>query len=130
VALAVWRPLDQHPAFAALVDALAEYAGEEASTMMRGPFAGPGRDALRHLLADGGFGHVQITTVVLTVRFASVAAFLDEEVVSTPLAGPVGALDTDGRSALDAALEQALAMHIDDQGLVFPMLTWVATARM
>jgi SAM-dependent methyltransferase len=129
VALAVWRPLEQHPVFDSLVDALGRHAGVEAAAMMRGPFSGPGRDALRQLLVDGEFGDVHLTTVVLTVRFASVAAFLEEEEVSTPLAGPVGALAADRRADLDAALEYALAGHVDDQGLVFPMSTWVATAR-
>jgi SAM-dependent methyltransferase len=129
IALAVWRPIEHHPAFAALTDALEQHVGAEAAGMMRSPFAGPGSHALRQLLVDAGFHEPVVRIGVITVRFPSPQEFLRQEAVSSPLAEPVGALDDGRRAALIAHLDQALVPYMDDEGVVFPMETWLVVAR-
>jgi SAM-dependent methyltransferase len=128
VVLAVWRAVEHHPVFAVLVEALEEHVGAEAADMMRSPFMGPGRHGLRRLLTQAGFSAPVLRIGVLTVRFPSPREFLRQEVVSSPLAGPVGALDTSRRDALLAHVDRTLAPYTDDDGVVFPMQTWFALA--
>jgi len=96
--------------------------------MMRAPFAGPGRDVLRRMLSSAGYGEIAIRLGVLTVRFDSPREFLRQEVVSTPLVGLVGAMDDARRETLIKDLEGMLSRHLDDDGVVFPMQTWLVTA--
>jgi hypothetical protein len=103
--------------------------GTEAADVMRSPFAGPGRHALRELLVDAGFRDPVVRIGVITVRFPSPQEFLRQEAVSSPLAKPVGALDDGGRAALIAHVDQALVPYMDDDGVVFPMETWLIVAR-
>jgi ubiquinone/menaquinone biosynthesis C-methylase UbiE len=128
VALAVWRGIDHHPAFTAVVRALDRHVGAEAAAMMRSPFAGPDRDMLRQLLDEAGFGKISIRIGVLTVRFESAREFLRQEVASTPLAALVTAMDAVDRDKLVRDLAVMLQPHLDDDGVVFPMQTWLVSA--
>jgi hypothetical protein len=96
---------------------------------MHSPFTAGDRDQLRALLLGAGFGDPRILIGVIAVRFASVEEFLRQEAASSPLAGPVEALDGRRRDALLDDLRQALRPHADDGGIVFPMQTWLVTAR-
>jgi ubiquinone/menaquinone biosynthesis C-methylase UbiE len=128
LALAVWRSIDHHPVFAELVRALDRHVGADAAAVMGSPFAGPGRDELRRMLAAAGFDKILIRVGVITTRFPSAREFVRAEVGATPLAGPVGALAEDRRDALIREVEDALAPYTDDDGVVFPMQTWLVTA--
>jgi ubiquinone/menaquinone biosynthesis C-methylase UbiE len=129
LALAVWRGIEHNAAFGAFVATLDRCAGAEAGAVMRGPLSGPDRDGLRRLLTEAAFTDVRVRIGVLVARFASAREFLEREVVSTPLAGPVGALDPDRQARLAAELERDLAPYTDDDGVALPMQTWLATAR-
>lgn len=127
LALAVWRGIDHHPVFARLVEALDQHVGAEAAAMMGGPFAGPGRDALRALLEGAGLHRGSIRIDVLAARFPSPREFLRRELGGTPLAGPVGELDEHRLAALVDRVELALEPYVDDEGLLIPMQTWLVT---
>ena len=128
IGLAVWRSLEHHPVYALLVDALERHVGAEAADMMRAPFEGPDGAALRDLLTDAGFGRPVVRIGAITARFPSPREFLRQEVVSTPLAEPVGALGTARLDALVTDLDRALTPYTDDEGMIVPMQTWLATA--
>ncbi|HEY7488723.1 MAG TPA: methyltransferase domain-containing protein [Streptosporangiaceae bacterium] len=128
LALGVWRDLGHHPAFGAMVRALDRHIGDEAAAIMRSPFAGPRRDELRRLLATSGYDKIEIRVGIVTVRFDSAREFLWEEVACTPLAEPVGAMDDRGRDAMVQDFEEMLWPFLDDDGVVFPMQTWLVTA--
>jgi ubiquinone/menaquinone biosynthesis C-methylase UbiE len=129
IALAVWRSIEQNPAFVTFADALDRHVGTEAAEMMRAPFSGPDREPLRRLLAGASFAVVQIRIASLLVRFPSPREFLRQEVASSPLAGPVGALDPPRLAALADELDGVLAPYTDDDGTVLPMQTWLISAR-
>lgn len=128
VALGVWRAIDHQPVFAAFVAALEQHAGPETAALMRRPFSGPDRDGLRKLLADAGFGETQVHIGGFLARFASPGEFLRQQVVSSPLAGPIGELDEGHREALRHHLDQALEPWADDDGVAVPLQTWLVTA--
>jgi ubiquinone/menaquinone biosynthesis C-methylase UbiE len=129
IALAVWRPVEHNPAFVAFADALERHVSAEAAATMRAPFAGPGREQLRRLLAGASFAEVRILIASLPVRFPSPRAFLHQEVASSPLAGPVGTLGPARLAGLAGELDRVLAPYADDDGIVLPMQTWLVGAR-
>lgn len=128
-ALAVWRPIDFHPGYATVADALERHVGEEAATMMRSPFPSWGRDELRDLVRGAGFREVVVTVGIGSMRYPSPEEFVRREAASSPLAGPLGSLDRDVRDALVRDVGEGLSDHTDDEGVVFPMETYVVSAR-
>ena len=129
LALAVWRAIDHHPVFAALVRALERHAGPGTAALMRAPFAGPGREELRRLLSETGFDKVRVRIASFPARFPSPGELLRRQAASSPLGAPLTALDEQPRRALARELDQTLSAWADDDGIVFPMQTWLATAR-
>jgi SAM-dependent methyltransferase len=126
LALSAWRAIDHSPGYAAFADALAWHAG--AGGIMRAPFAFGGQDSLRRVLLGAGFDGVRIVIDVKVCRFPSVAEFLRYEVLASPLAEPVGRLDSRARDALVADLEDVLGPYVDDDGLALPIESNVALA--
>jgi SAM-dependent methyltransferase len=108
--VSVWRPSPIYERFAGVLDA-------EAAAVMRSPFAGPDGDALRALL--DGDAHIRIA--IKTVRFPTPGEMLRQEIASSPMSVVVD-------DALDAAFAAATRPYSDDDGIVFPLETTVATA--
>jgi ubiquinone/menaquinone biosynthesis C-methylase UbiE len=129
IALAMWRRPEQNPAFLSFIDALERVAGAEAAGIMRRPFSGPGAEELRALMAGAGFEDISVRIGIIEARFASTRQFLLEQVESSPLAGPVGALDRDRTDALIREVDSALASYVDDDGVIYPLQTWLVSAR-
>jgi ubiquinone/menaquinone biosynthesis C-methylase UbiE len=125
---AIWRGLEHCPAFASFVQVLQRHAGDEAAGMMRAPFGWSDRGEIRDLVEAAGFEAVKIRIGVVVVRFPSADEFLRQEAVSSPLAGPVGALVDDRYRALGDDLARTLLPCVDDDGIAFPMQTWLVTA--
>jgi hypothetical protein len=63
------------------------------------------------------------------VRFPSVEALLQREAASSPLATALSSLEPRVWAALIRDLESSLGEFLDDDGIVFPMQTFVALAR-
>ena len=62
-------------------------------------------------------------------EWPSAAELLRREAAASPLAGPIGALAAADREALIADVARALRDHTDDDRVVFPIETHVATGR-
>ncbi|HEX2563027.1 MAG TPA: methyltransferase domain-containing protein, partial [Acidimicrobiales bacterium] len=92
LALSAWPAIDHSPGYAAFADALERHAGS--GGIMRAPFAFGDQDALRRVLLAAGFDRVRIVIDVKVCRFPSVAEFLRDEALASPLAEPVARLDT------------------------------------
>lgn len=129
IACSVFRSLDHNPVYAVFSRALGEYAGAEAEQMMASPFALGDADVLRKAAREAGVDDIDVRIVVNEVRYPSVEEFVRREAASSPLAGPLSALDHDQHAALVAHLEQRLAPYLDDVGMAFPMETHIVTAR-
>jgi len=129
LALALWRPIRHSPGFAALAQALERHVGAGVAAMMRAPFDGPDPAALRRLVLGAGFGEVRLRIGFGVARFPSAEAFLRQQAASSPLAGPVGALDPEVREALARYLDWSVRAYVDDEGVVLPMQTWLVTAN-
>jgi SAM-dependent methyltransferase len=127
--VAVWRSIEHQPGFAALADALERVAGPAAGDIMRTPFGGPDPDTLRLLMAGAGFADPHTRIGVITVRFPSPREFLVRQVSASPLVGVVGVLPAERLAALEEEVERALAPFVDDDGVTFPMETWLVRAQ-
>jgi hypothetical protein len=64
----------------------------------------------------------------VAARHPSPGELLRRQTASSPLADPLAALDPEAWRALAGDLDQALAGRVDD-GLAFPLRTWLATAH-
>jgi SAM-dependent methyltransferase len=105
--VSVWRPSETYETLAGLLDA-------ENAAVVRSPF-GRGDD-IRALIG----GHVRIA--IEAVRFSSASELLRQEVASSPMSLVVDA-------ELEASFAAAVGDRTDDDGVVFPMETYVVTAQ-
>jgi hypothetical protein len=105
--VSVWRPCEAYETLAGLLD-------DQNAAVMRSPFQGG--EELCRLVG----GHVRIA--LKPVRFASPEEMLRQEVASSPMS-----LTLD--DALVEAFSAAMRDHVDDDGVVFPMETYVVRAQ-
>lgn len=129
LAISVWRPIRYNPAYVVLTQALQEHVGAHTAEMMRSPFPAWSVDDLRVLLKEAGFRQVRITIGIGPMRYPSVEEFLRREAASSLLGSHLAALDRDAHRRLITDLEEALHDYADDEGLVFPMQTYIALGR-
>jgi ubiquinone/menaquinone biosynthesis C-methylase UbiE len=128
-AVSVCRPIEYSPAYVALASLLDRHVSPQAGAMMRSPFCRWRLDELRDLFREAGFGDVQVRIEVGSLRYPSCGEFLRREAASSPLAGPVSALRDDLRNELIRELEDALSDHVDDDGVVCGIESYVAVAH-
>ena len=128
LALSVWRPIAYQPAYVVLADALAQYVGDEAGTMMRSPFPAWDGDDLRALVDTAGFDNRSVTIEIGSVRYPSVDEFVRREAASSPLAEPIAAIERAVREELIRTVAAELAAYRDDNGIVSPMESYVVNA--
>lgn len=129
VVVAVWRSITDCPVFGGFADALERHAGPEAGTIMRSPFGLGDVNRLGDIFSEAGFGSIDIDGAIGEVRFGSAEHLVREEAISSPLAGPVGALDADGMAALVDDVAKLVAQHQDGSGIAFPIGNHIVTAR-
>ena len=125
----LWGHVDDNSAFAGFADVLGDVVGAEAAAMMRAPFALPDRTDLRERLTAAGFREVRVVALAFAARFPSVRELLRQEIAASPLADTVAGLSTAAQERLAVELEQRLDHLTDDDGVVAPMLTWLAVAQ-
>lgn len=94
---------------------------------MRIPFPGWTLSDLRTLVEAAAFDEATVTIAVGSVRYPSAEEFIRQELASSPLADRVaaGALPI----PLVRAVDYGLREYADDDGVVFPMESWVVTTR-
>jgi ubiquinone/menaquinone biosynthesis C-methylase UbiE len=128
-AISVCRPIRFAPAYVALSNALDRHVGPDAGAMMRSPFPPWEVKDLRDFFARAGFRDVHVRIEIAGLRYPSCQEFLRQEAASSPLAAAVGALTDEGRRALLGELEAAIADHVDDDGVLCVLESYVVVAR-
>lgn len=63
------------------------------------------------------------------MRYPSVEEFVRREAASSPLSEPLGDVALAVRDSLIRDIENGLREYADDDGIVFPMESYVLTAR-
>jgi SAM-dependent methyltransferase len=129
VALSVCRAIRYAPTYVALADALERHVGSEAGAIMRSPFAGWDAQQVHALLAAAGFTGARVLIDVCGLRYPSCEEFVRREASSSPLADSVRALPRERRDALVRDVGEAIADHLDDNGVLCPLEVYVVVAR-
>jgi ubiquinone/menaquinone biosynthesis C-methylase UbiE len=129
VVLTVWRDLARNPGWSSFATALERHAGAAAANLMRTPFSLGDPDDLRGLFAQAGFEEVRLHADVKMTRFPSPAEMIRRQAASSPLAGPVGALNTTALRELEVDLAGLLRQDTDDGGVAFPSEAYIVIAR-
>ncbi|HET9419689.1 MAG TPA: methyltransferase domain-containing protein [Nocardioides sp.] len=129
VVVSVWSPLHENVVWDRFADALGRHAGAGAAEIMRSPFQLSDPDRLREVFTRAGFSAVDLASRTHPARFASAEAMVREEQSSSPLAEPVGALDSEAWGALVEDVATILAEHSGEEGISFPMHSQIVTAR-
>jgi ubiquinone/menaquinone biosynthesis C-methylase UbiE len=127
-ALSVWRSIEHSPGFAALADALLQNVGAEAAGIMRAPFSLGNNGEPSTLLLEAGFRDVSAQNAAKVLHFPSVAAFVQQYVAGSPLAGPLGQVTEETRFALIRDMALALEPNLQADGLGFPIQSQLVQA--
>ena len=127
LALSVWRALDHSPAFALLSQELERAIGPGAGVLP--PFAMGDAEDVPRLVEAAGFRAVTEEVVVITLRFASPAVFVERYVAGSPLSATVEQAGEAARAAFVAGACAALQRLVDAGGLACPMAARVVLAR-
>jgi ubiquinone/menaquinone biosynthesis C-methylase UbiE len=102
VVLSAWQGLDRHPFYQTLHNVIQQRLGMSA---LQDIFSLGEADQLRALLADAGFGRVEIDPVSLTARFPNPDGFLAGEIeVDTAAIPSMQHLDAPARQAMVASI--------------------------
>ena len=125
-----WRPLGEQPAFAALDAIERKHSGGGVDV----PFSFGDPDAMRAVLESAGFDRVAVEIVARTVRFPSPDRFTQLTLTAAAAVVPgYMELSEEEREARIAALvreaQDVIAPFIEDDHVVFPMRSVVATAH-
>jgi ubiquinone/menaquinone biosynthesis C-methylase UbiE len=128
-AVSVCRPIEHSPAYVELARLLDRFVSEKAGAMMRSPFSRWTAPELRGLFQEAGFVDARVRIEVGTLRYPSCREFLRREAASSPLAGPIGASSERALDELVSHLEEALSDHVDDDGVVSVVESYVVLAR-
>ncbi|TNY36475.1 methyltransferase domain-containing protein [Thermomonospora catenispora] len=126
--VAVWRGPEHHVPFHEIAAIWDEYLGHGLGAVLRVPFSGPQGSALRALFQSAGFTDVRLRIAIIPVRFASPEAFLHEESLATPARAAYTAAERFTVEAMRERIRQRLTWAVDDEGVTFPMQTWLLTA--
>jgi ubiquinone/menaquinone biosynthesis C-methylase UbiE len=129
LAFSVWRSLERHPFFVALVNVLTVCLGVNSTAPFRAAFSLFERDELKQLAGDAGFRNVHVRLDLKISRSASLAEFVPGYLSATPLACEVAAMAEEERTMMVRAVIQALRDYRDDDGLAAPMECHVVTAE-
>jgi ubiquinone/menaquinone biosynthesis C-methylase UbiE len=126
--LTVWRSIQYNAGYQAIANALEQRISRSAAQMERGPFMLDDIGALREMLRQVGFDAIHARIAIHSVRFVSTEELLRQETVSW-LGGVIGEISEETRAVLIRDLKTALANYMDDDGLTFPMETYLILAR-
>ena len=129
LAASVCRPIRFAPTYVALADVLDRHVGHEAAAIIRSPFAPWTTAEFRALFTAAGWVNARVTIEVWPLRYSSPDEFLRQEASSSPLAGPIGALEPERRDALLLDLAAAVADHVDDDGVACPIEVYVGVGH-
>jgi ubiquinone/menaquinone biosynthesis C-methylase UbiE len=127
LAASVWSRIEGSPGMAALVDALERHVGKAAADNRRAPFALGDADQLCDLVAEAGFHHVQLRTLVETARFPSPEVLVEAQLAATALS-TLGSLTDAARLAVARDVRSALRPFLREDAFVVPMEAHVVLA--
>jgi SAM-dependent methyltransferase len=124
LAVAVWGPLEENPAFSLLADSLHHRAGAYAEASVHWLSSLSHADDLRALLGEGGFVHASFTRRRTIVALPSVNDLFGWLLGTFPIGAAIRSLPGEEREGIASDLNRALGRLMDG----IPFTTDVHTA--
>ena len=103
--------------FEAFERGLARHCGPEVAAFASAVFSLHERDEIEELLRRAGFAETAVESATGALKVPPPREFLWQYVHSTPLAGPLGELDEEGRAAFEQEVCRAWEAYAEDDGL-------------
>ncbi len=126
LAVAVCGPIEDTPAYPALVDLLHRHAGPEAAGIMLAPFVLGDRDELAGVFGAAGIDNIEISTQWGRERFESINMFIETEIKGSPL---VELFDEDTyKDLLEEGQTTFEFCQVNNGRVEFPMPAHIVTA--
>jgi ubiquinone/menaquinone biosynthesis C-methylase UbiE len=130
--IAVWRSLEHHTVFRALMEAEADHLGVSLDRLTV-PFSCGDADALQEVFQEAGFRNVRIEEASFTAEFPDADRFIALAVMAGAAVIPEMSQEgPEAHAALVDAVTRASAdtirRHQSGDRLRFPMHTWIVTA--
>jgi ubiquinone/menaquinone biosynthesis C-methylase UbiE len=121
VGVQVWDTRDHQPAYAPLIDVVARHAGDEGVNLLDAYFSLGEIERLLAMTRRAGLSDPVVRTAETTMRFPSVATFVDTEVGSTPLGerlheDVIEAIVDDASHALEGFIGEGGAIDVTIRG--------------
>jgi hypothetical protein len=131
VAIAVWGPRARNPWLALVLDAVSEQTGQPVPPPgVPGPFSLDDSDLLADLMSQANLDEVQVAEVPMPARAGSFDEWWSR---TTALAGPLAkvlaSMPSPALEAIQSRLRQATSTFQSADGLEFPGVALLATAR-
>ncbi len=129
--IAVWGPRTENPWLSLVLEAVSAQLGAPVPPPgIPGPFSLEDVDQLRSALVQGGLRDVAIEEFAVSTRAESVEDWWDRtSALAGPLANILARLPEDAARTLRARADEAVAPYRVHEGLEFPGLALIATAR-
>jgi SAM-dependent methyltransferase len=131
VALAVWGPREANPWLGVILDSLSAQLGMPVPPPgIPGPFSLSDAGVLAGLLRDAELAEVAVDEVAVPMRVPSFDDWFSRtSSLAGPLAGILAGLPDETKTALRARMEEAVREYETPDGLEFPGVSLLATAR-
>lgn len=128
VVFSVWRPIKYFPYHSTLHNALEQYIGAEAASMLAAAFSLGDSTQLRILFENAGFKKIEICLTIKQMRYSPFEEFLNGSLVASPFSNDILALEESKRLEMFETIKKSILDYIDDQGLAAPMECLVVSA--
>ncbi|HUR79055.1 MAG TPA: methyltransferase domain-containing protein [Acidimicrobiales bacterium] len=130
-AASVWGPKADNPWLAIVLDSVAAQLGFEVPPPgMPGPFSLADGERFAGLFRDAGFTDVELTTAAAPLHADSLEEWwLRTSSLAGPVAGIIATLPSSVKGDLDQRVREAALPYLSADGIDFPGLTLVVTAR-
>lgn len=131
VAVVVWGPRERNPWIGILMDSVSEQLGAPVPPPgIPGPFALSDAEGLRNMIRESDLEDAEVTTLDVPLRVASFDEWWRRAVaLAGPLAKVIESLPGETLSAIRERADQAASHHRTADGLVFPGVALLASAR-
>jgi len=136
MAMIVWRTADDNPWLSMAKQVVLQFlppSGDDARTCGPGPFSMAGQETVTGMLKSAGYVDAQFKRVDAPVLVGGTVKDSIEFQLALGPAGEVfreaGDLAEQRREEIEAALSEAIAPHLTDEGIVMESSSWVITAR-
>jgi ubiquinone/menaquinone biosynthesis C-methylase UbiE len=133
VALSVFGPIERTPAAFAFARALDHHLGADASKTKRAEHIFTEPEELEILLSSAGLKAVEVSVVTKRITFPSVLHYVRFQLIATPQASLLGAMDGEEREAMVCQIAVLTQSRLDPKllsggRLSFPQEAFVMTA--